>query len=235
MVVMRPAGERGGADHGWLRTRHSFSFADYWDARWMGWGNLRVLNEDWIAPGTGFGMHGHRDMEILTVVLSGALTHRDSMGHSALISPGEVQHMSAGSGVQHSEFNHGAREPVHLLQIWLLPLRRGLAPRYSQRSWEPQAFAGRLCLLAAPHAEDGVLPLQADARVYATRLAEGEAVKLDLAPGRRGWVQVARGSLRANGRPLDAGDGLGLAEEPRLELAAQPGCTAEALVFDLAG
>ena len=233
MLTLRPAAERGHADHGWLRTWHSFSFADYYDPRHMGWGNLRVINEDIVAPGTGFGMHGHRDMEIITYMLAGELTHRDSMGHTATLRAGEVQHMSAGRGVMHSEMNHGA-QPVHLLQIWILPRVRGIAPSYSQAPMDTTAGRGRLAPVALPvdHPEAAPLRIHADAALYAARLDGADTAQHALAPGRLGYVHVVRGRLAVNGVPLAAGDAALAHDEPLLTLSDAK--AAEVLLFDLA-
>lgn len=239
MMTLRPARARGHADHGWLRTWHAFSFADYFDPRHMGWGNLRVLNEDIVAPGTGFGMHGHRDMEIVTWVLRGALTHRDSLGHAATIRPGEVQRMSAGRGVRHSEVNEGA-EPVHLLQIWVLPRQHDLEPAYEQRAVDAALLDGRLLPVVAP-AEGGTpaavagwspLRWQADATLRVGRLDGAQRLVHALAPARLGYLHVARGRLRVNGTPLEAGDAVLLRDEAAVELT--DGQQAEVLLFDLA-
>lgn len=239
MLTVRAAAERGHADHGWLRTWHSFSFADYFDPRYMGWGALRVLNEDIIAPGTGFGMHGHRDMEIVTYVLSGALTHRDSMGHTETLHAGEVQRMSAGRGVLHSEMNHG-HEPVHLLQIWIVPAVRGIEPGYEQKAFDPAVKRGRLHPIALPVAqaqawgesEAAPVRLHADAALYAGCLDGAQRVTHTLAAGRLGYVHVVRGRLELNGVALGAGDAAMLADVTTLELAE--GRHAELLLFDLA-
>jgi hypothetical protein len=231
MLIHRPAAARGHADHGWLLARHSFSFAEYHDPHWMNFSVLRVINEDTVQPGAGFPTHGHRDMEIVTYVLSGLLEHKDSMGNGSLIRPGEVQRMSAGTGVRHSEFNASASEPLHLLQIWLLPERGGITPGYEQRAFPVEERRGRLRTLAARDGHNGALTWHQDATLYGSLLAAGDAVSLPLAAGRKAWVQVARGALTANGRRLDAGDGLGLADEAALRLN---GLTeAEVLVFDL--
>lgn len=235
MLTLRPAQERGHADHGWLRTQHSFSFADYFDPARMGWGVLRVINEDWIAPGRGFAPHGHRDMEIVTYVLSGTLAHTDSMGHAQAIHAGDVQRMSAGRGVRHSEANPSVDEPVHLLQIWVQPTQTGLNPSYAQRHFDAAHQTGRLALLVAPHdAADaaGALGWSADARLYAGRLDGAQTASLDLAAQRLAYVQVVQGQVWANGQRLQAGDGLALADETRLRL--ERASQAELLVFDLA-
>jgi hypothetical protein len=233
MITIRRAGERGHFDHGWLDTRHTFSFAGYHDPAHMGFRALRVVNEDRVAPGEGFGTHGHRDMEILSYVLSGALAHRDSTGGEGVLRPGEVQRMSAGTGVMHSEFNGSKDEPVHFLQIWIVPDRAGHSPSYEQKRFPEAERRGRLRLLASPDAADGALALHQDARVYGTILADGERVRHALPPGRHAWVQVVRGELELNGQPLRAGDGAELSDERELALAGGGG-GAEALVFDLA-
>ncbi|KKW66973.1 quercetin 2,3-dioxygenase [Lampropedia cohaerens] len=231
MITIRPSMKRGFADHGWLKSFHSFSFAEYHDPAHMGWGNLRVINEDCVAPGVGFGMHGHRDMEIISYVLSGALAHKDSMGNTKTVSAGEVQCMSAGTGVMHSEFNPDAREPVHFLQIWILPDRLGIAPGYAQKRFEDVEKRGRLRRIAAPDDADGALVIHADAHVYAGLFDGGEQARLPLQPGRKGYVFVVRGSVAVNGQPLSAGDAALLAEEPQVLLT--DGMDAEVLVFDL--
>lgn len=232
MHTIHRSAERGHARHGWLTSFHSFSFADYHDPARMGWGNLRVINEDFVSARRGFGTHPHRDMEIVTYVLEGALTHQDSMGHTEVIRPGEIQRMTAGTGVRHSEIND-SDEPVHLLQIWILPAEKGLAPGYEQVQLDPDAMRGRLTCIAAP---DGAGPhavsLHADARILAGRFDADEQDALALAPGRMAWVQVARGELTVQGERLSAGDALALSGESRLTLGQ--GLGAEVLVFDLA-
>jgi hypothetical protein len=233
MITIRKAKERGHANHGWLDTSHSFSFADYWDPRHMGWGPLRVINEDRVAPGTGFPTHAHRDMEIITYVLEGALEHRDSLGTGSVITPGEVQRMSAGTGVRHSEYNASKADPVHLLQIWIEPVRAGIAPGYEQRTFPESERRGRLRLIAAPDGRDGAVTIHQDATVYATTLARGERVEHALAPERLGWLQVARGALLVDGERLAQGDGAAIENERTLTIEAlEP---AEALLFDLPG
>lgn len=232
MITLRKSAERGQADHGWLKSRHSFSFAEYHDPAHMGFGNLRVINEDRIAPGTGFGTHGHRDMEILSYVLDGALAHRDSLGNGATIVPGEVQRMSAGRGVMHSEFNAARDATTHFLQIWILPSARGIDPGYEQKAFRAADKRGRLRLVAAPDARDGAVTLHADARVHAGLFDGTERAELALAPGRLGYVHLARGRLAVNGRALAAGDAAMLESEPRIALS--DGDAAEVLVFDLA-
>ena len=235
MLKLRPSLERGRADHGWLQSFHSFSFADYFDAAHMGWGNLRVINEDRIAPGSGFGTHGHRDMEIISYVLSGELAHRDSMGNVKAIPPGDVQRMSAGSGVQHSEFNHAAGQTTHFLQIWIEPSQRGIAPSYAQQTIAEADKRGRLCKVAGGagvgDAQAPKVSLNADAALYAGLFDAAEQSHLELAPGRLGYVQVLRGVIEVNGLPLSAGDAVALKDEPHVALRA--GQHAEVLVFDL--
>jgi hypothetical protein len=231
MITVRRAAERGHADHGWLDTYHSFSFADYHDPRHMGWGPLRVINEDRVAPGEGFPPHAHRDMEIVTYVLSGALEHKDSLGTGSVIRPGDVQRMSAGTGVRHSECNPSATEPVHLLQIWIEPARRGIAPGYEQKAFPDADKRGRLRVIASPEGRAGSVTIQQDAVVSATVLEPGERVTHTLGAGRRAWVQVARGAVTLNGQPLAQGDGAAVADVRELVLAAvEP---AEVLLFDL--
>lgn len=231
MLTIRRSHERGQADHGWLKSFHSFSFADYHDPAHMGFGNLRVINEDRIAPGTGFGTHGHRDMEIISYVLEGALAHRDSLGNGASITPGEVQRMSAGTGVRHSEFNHAAERETHFLQIWILPSRAGIAPGYEQKRFDEASKRGRLCLVAAPGGRDGAVTLHADASIHVGLFDGDESAELALAPGRLGYVYVARGELSVGGHALSAGDAAMLRDEPAVRLARGHG--AEVLVFDL--
>lgn len=234
MITVRKAGERGHFDHGWLDTRHTFSFADYHDPAQMGFRALRVINEDRVKPGQGFGTHGHRDMEIISYVLSGALAHRDSTGGGGTLRPGEVQRMSAGTGVRHSEFNGSQGEEVHFLQIWIVPDRAGHRPSYEQKAFPDAERRGRLALVASPDGADGSTTIHQDARVYATLLGEGERVEHALAPGRHAWVQVARGELEANGVVLRPGDGAAVSDERALVLAGRGEGLAEALLFDLA-
>ncbi|WP_296494229.1 pirin family protein [Rhodoferax sp.] len=231
MLTLRPSQERGYADHGWLKSFHSFSFAGYHDPAHMGWGNLRVINEDWIAAGKGFGTHGHRDMEIITYVLQGALAHKDSMGNVKAIPPGDVQRMSAGTGVQHSEFNHAPNDTTHLLQIWITPNVLGVEPGYEQTTFTDAAKQGRLCLVASSDGALGSVTIHADARLYAGLFNAGQTAQLDLAAGRKAYVHLVRGALTVNGMALQTGDAALLADEPRVVLAdAQD---AEVLVFDL--
>jgi redox-sensitive bicupin YhaK (pirin superfamily) len=228
MIKLRKAGERGGGDHGWLNTRHTFSFADYHDPDHVEFRDLRVLNEDWVAPAAGFPPHGHADMEILTVVLEGALRHKDSMGTSSAIRPGEVQRMTAGKGVIHSEMNESRTEPVHLLQIWIKPEKRGLAPGYEQKDFSKEK--GPLVPVASRDGRDGSLTIHQDATVY--RIKAGAEAVHDLAPGRHAWVQVAKGDLEINGVKLGAGDGAAVSKETKLRIRGS--ADADALLFDLA-
>jgi redox-sensitive bicupin YhaK (pirin superfamily) len=232
MFLLRPARERGLADHGWLKSQHSFSFADYHDPEHMGFRALRVINEDRVAPGRGFGAHSHRDMEILSVVLEGGLRHQDSLGTGSVIRPNDVQRMSAGRGVTHSELNASQQEAVHFLQIWLVPSQRGIAPSYEQKAFAPEGRAGTLQLVASSDGRDGSLTLHCDTRLYLGSFAAAQSHTLTLAPGRHAWVQVARGALRVQGQELRAGDGAALSEETELQIEGTEG--GELLVFDLA-
>ena len=232
MLTLRRSAERGFADHGWLKSFHSFSFANYYDPEHMGWGNLRVINEDRIAPGTGFGTHGHRDMEIISYVLEGSLAHRDTLGNVKAIPPGDVQRMSAGSGVQHSEFNHAQGETTHFLQIWIEPNVRGIEPGYEQKTFAPAEKRGRLRLVASPDGADGSVLIHADARVHAGLFNGAEAAQLALGAGRKGYVHIVRGELQVNGQRLAAGDAALLEGEAQVDLGH--GREAEVLVFDLA-
>lgn len=232
MIRLRRAGERGHANHGWLDSHHTFSFADYYDPRHMGFRSLRVMNEDRIAGGTGFGMHPHADMEIITVVLEGALRHKDSMGNEGVIRPGEIQYMSAGTGVRHSEFNDSATEPAHLYQIWVIPSARGLAPAYGQRDFS-DIPTGMLVPIACGYGSSGAIPIRAEATLYVAVFAGNETVELPLATGRHAWVQVLRGEVSLNGEHrLVAGDGAALSEEALVTLTGSP--ESRVLVFDLA-
>ena len=232
MLNIRKSSERGYADHGWLKSFHSFSFANYVDPAHMGWGNLRVINEDRIAPGTGFGTHGHRDMEIISYVLSGNLAHQDSMGNVKGIPPGDVQRMSAGSGVRHSEFNHAVGEQTHFLQIWIEPNVLGIEPGYEQKTVPESAKRGRLALVAAPEAAEYTVKIHADASLYAGLFNGAENADLALSPERKAYVFLVRGSLQVNGLALQAGDAAMLQAEDSLHLSH--GQDAEVLVFDLA-
>ena len=231
MITLRPAAERGHANHGWLDSRHSFSFADYHDPEHMHWGPLRVINEDRVAAGQGFGSHGHRDMEIISYVLEGALAHKDSMGNVETIVPGEVQRMSAGTGVTHSEFNYDTTGTTHFLQIWILPERTGITPGYEQKRFDEAGKRGRLRLVVSPDGADGSLRMHQDARMYAGLFDGDEAADLDIAPGRLAYVHLVRGTATVNGHALAAGDALMYRDEPQVRI--QAGQDAEALVFDL--
>ncbi len=232
MLTLRKSADRGYADHGWLKSFHSFSFAAYYDPQHMGWGNLRVINEDRIAPGTGFGTHGHRDMEIISYVLSGNLAHKDSMGNVKGIPPGDVQRMSAGSGVQHSEFNHAEGETTHFFQIWIEPNAKGIAPGYEQKTFSNADKQGVLRLLASSDAADGSVRIHADARFYSGLFDADQTATLALAPGRLAYVHLVRGKLQVNGQALCAGDAALLQDEGLVSLTQ--GQDAEVLVFDLA-
>ena len=232
MLILRRSGDRGHADHGWLKSFHSFSFAGYFDPAHMGFGNLRVINEDRIAPGTGFGTHGHRDMEIISYVLSGALAHQDNMGNGTAILPGDVQRMSAGRGVMHSEFNHERHGQTHFLQIWIEPHTRGIDPGYEQKSFSDAEKRGRLRLVASPDGADGSVTVHAHARLYAGLFDADEQARLPLDAKRKAYVHLIRGELQVNGQALSAGDAAKLEAETELQLSA--GRDAEVLVFDLA-
>ena len=230
MLTIRKANQRGHFDHGWLDTYHTFSFADYVDPDHMGFRSLRVINEDRVKPGQGFGMHGHRDMEIVTLVLAGALEHRDSLGNVSVLRPGELQRMSAGAGIRHGEFNPSATEPVHLYQIWLLPSEKGLPP-----SWEQKAFdtgRNRLQLVAAPEVRDGSLTIHQDAELYLASLSADTTVTHSLRPGRAAWLQVLRGSVTVNGQAASAGDGVTIIDAATVNVQAVD--DAQVLLFDLA-
>jgi len=231
MITVRRSAERGGANDGWLDTKHTFSFADYHDPAHMGFRDLRVLNEDRVTPGEGFPTHSHRDMEILSWVLAGELEHRDSMGNGSVIRPGELQRMSAGTGVRHSERNPSGQKPLHFLQIWIFPERNGLAPSYEQKEFPEAERRGRLRVIASPDGRDGSVTIHQDVSLSTALLDGAEKASIDVRPGRSAWVQVARGSLDLNGRRLESGDGAAVSREERLELAN--GKNAEVLVFDL--
>ena len=231
MLTIRHSNDRGLADHGWLKSRHSFSFADYHDSRHMGWGNLRVINEDRIAPGTGFGTHGHRDMEIISYVLSGNLAHKDSMGNVKGIPPGDVQRMSAGSGVRHSEFNHAEGETTHFLQIWIEPNEIGVPPSYEQVTVPDDLKRGRLRLVASPEGGEGVVSLHADARLYAGLFDGAEEAEVKINADRKAYVHLIRGELTVNGQALKEGDAALIKDESLIQLSH--GNNAEVLVFDL--
>ncbi|HEY2413868.1 MAG TPA: pirin family protein [Pirellulaceae bacterium] len=229
MFKIRRSAERGHFDHGWLDTYHTFSFGDYYDPAQMDFRALRVINEDRVAPGGGFGMHGHRDMEIVTCVLSGALEHKDSLGHGEVLRPGEMQHMSAGRGIRHSEFNPSATEPVHLYQIWLMPRTNGLTPSYSQKAFAKDNRQGQWQLVASPDGSAGSLKIEQDAKVYLATV-KGQ-IDFTLASGRYGWLQVMGGELKLGSELLKAGDGVAISEEPKITLLADS--PAEVMLFDL--
>ncbi|MFO0562155.1 MAG: pirin family protein [Polyangiales bacterium] len=233
MFQRRLAADRGHAQHGWLDSWHTFSFADYYDPEHMGFRALRVINDDTVAPGQGFGRHPHRDMEIVSYVLEGALEHKDSLGTGSVIRPHDVQRMSAGTGVTHSEFNASRQEPVHFLQIWLLPSRRGIAPSYEQKRFAPEEKQGRLRVIASPDGRDGSVVIHSDAVVHAGIFREKESFELPLAEGRHAWVHVARGSVWVQGQALAAGDALAMTEERSVRIEGVEGAEAEVLVFDL--
>jgi hypothetical protein len=232
MITIRKAEDRGHANHGWLNTYHTFSFANYYDPKHMGFRALRVINEDRVSPGNGFGTHGHRDMEIITYVLEGALEHKDSIGTGSVIQPGEVQRMSAGTGILHSEFNHLQTEPVHFLQIWLLPEREGLSPSYEQRNFSPAKTPGKLHLVAARDGRENAVTVHQDVDLYAAVLKAGDRISHTLKPQRHAWVQVARGAITLNNSPLDTSDGAAISSETDVVIKATK--DAEILLFDLA-
>ena len=232
MVEVRKAGERGYADHGWLKSFHTFSFAGYYEPRYMGFGALRVVNEDRVAPGAGFGPHPHRDMEIITYVLEGKLEHKDSLGTGSVILPGDGQRMTAGRGIQHSEFNPSKNEQVHLYQIWILPEKKGLEPSYEQKSFAAAEKQGKLRLIASPAAENGSVKINQDARLYVTLLKAGDEVRHEFGKNRYGWLQAAKGSVEVNGKTLAAGDGAAINDER--ELVIRSNSDSEVLLFDLA-
>jgi quercetin 2,3-dioxygenase len=232
MIVRLKAKDRGHFDHGWLDTYNTFSFGDFYDPAQMGFRSLTVINEDRVQPGKGFGMHGHRDMEIVTYVLEGSLEHKDSLGNGSIIRPGDLQHMTAGTGVRHSEFNPSADEAVHLYQIWLLPEREGLPPSYDQRAFNEDDCRGRLRLVASPDGADGSLTIRQDARLYLSSLSTGESVSHELQAGRHAWLQVLRGRASVNGTLLETSDGAAISDERRLTVLGEQG--AEVMLFDLA-
>ena len=231
MIRVRKSEDRGVGRHGWLTTHHTFSFANYYDEQHMGFRDLRVINEDTVAPARGFGAHQHADMEIISIVMEGALAHRDSTGGEGVLRRGEVQRMSAGSGVVHSEFNGSETEPVHFFQTWILPAKRGITPSYEQKLIPEEERRGRLRVLAAPGGEDGAVDINQDARLYAAILDAGQEVTHRLAPGRGAWLQVARGNVALNGTALSPGDGAAIEDEAELRIASSGG--AEILLFDL--
>ena len=230
MLEIRPSNERGGGDYGWLKTHHTFSFDQYRDPNWMGFRSLRVINEDFVAPGGGFPTHPHRDMEIITYVLEGALAHKDSLGNGSIIRPGDGQRLSAGTGVRHSEANPSPKDPVHLLQIWILPDRQGHAPGYEQKSFSDEEKCGRFRLIASPDGAEGSVTIHQDAKLYVSLLSPGQRVEHELAAGRFGWLQVAKGAVELNGKALKQGDGAAT-DEPKLVIKASE--DSEILLFDL--
>lgn len=232
MIRIRKSDERGHANHGWLDTYHTFSFADYYDPAQMSFRSLRVINEDRVAPGRGFGMHAHNDMEIVTLVLEGSLAHKDSLGNGSAIRPGDLQRMSAGTGIEHSEFNPSEREPVHLYQIWIMPERRGLPPGYEQKAFDTAARLNALQLVASPDGHDGSLVIRQDARLFLTTVDKDHTVAYPIKPGRALWLQILRGEAEVNGKRVSAGDGAAITDEAALQLKGAPG--AECLLFDLA-
>jgi len=232
MIEIRPAEQRGRGDHGWLDSRHTFSFADYYDARFMGFGPLRVINEDRVQPGRGFGTHSHQDMEIISYVLEGALEHKDSLGNGSVLRPGYVQRMSAGTGVHHSEFNHSPSERVHFLQIWIIPDRPNLPPSYEERVFSDDEKRGRLRLIASRDGREDSVLVHQDVDLYSALLAAGDSLAHVPKPGRRVWIQVARGRVEVNGETLNAGDGAAILDEERIVIRG--GSDAEVLLFDMA-
>jgi hypothetical protein len=232
MINIRPSGERGGGDYGWLNTRHTFSFNTYHDPKFMGFRSLRVINEDNVAPGQGFPKHPHRDMEIITYVLDGALEHKDSLGTGSVIRPGDGQRMSAGSGIQHSEANPSKTEGAHFLQIWILPDRQGIKPSYEQKAFPTEEKRGKLRVIASPTGEDGSVTIHQDAKLYVTLLAPGETVIHQMEPDRHAWIQIAKGSVELNGKVLKQGDGAAISDEKQLTVKGTE--DAEVLLFDLA-
>lgn len=232
MLELRRAKDRGVANFGWLDSKHTFSFGEYHHPKHMGFGPLRVINEDRVSPGQGFGTHAHRDMEIISYVLEGALEHKDSIGTGSVIRPGDVQVMSAGTGIRHSEFNHSKSDPVHFLQIWVIPDRAGIAPRYEQKSFSDSDKRGRLCLVGSKDGRDGSVVIHQDVEIFAALLDAGEELAHAVAPGRKGWLQVVRGAVALNGQALDVGDGAAVQGESKLVLkGVAPG--SEVLLFDL--
>ena len=233
MITLRPSAERGLAELDWLKSRHSFSFADYHDPQQMGVSDLRVINEDTIAPSGGFGTHGHKDMEIISYVLEGALQHRDTLGNEMIIGAGEVQRMSAGTGIMHSEYNASDETPAHFFQIWVIPERAGIAPGYEQKMFSTEDKRGKLRAIVSPEGRDGSLRIHQDAALYASVLRDGETVHHDLAVGRKAWVQVARGAVTLNGEALSAGDGAAITGEASVEITAAGDTDTEFILFDL--
>ena len=233
MLEIRKAKDRGVANFGWLDSRHTFSFGEYHDSKHMGFGPLRVINEDRVSPGQGFGTHGHRDMEIISYVLEGALEHKDSIGTGSVIRPGDVQVMSAGTGIRHSEFNHSKTVPVHFLQIWVIPDREGIAPRYAQKTFADADKRGRLCLVGSPDGRGGSVVIHQDVEIFASLLDAGEEFAHAIAPGRRSWVQALRGAIVLNGQELSVGDGAATEGEAKLMMQGRE-AGSEVLLFDMA-
>jgi len=233
MITIRPAQDRGNANLGWLDSRHTFSFGNYHDPNYMGFADLRVINEDKVTPAQGFGIHGHRDMEIISYVLEGALEHKDSIGTGSIIRPGDVQRMSAGTGIRHSEFNASQTEPVHFLQIWMLPEQEGIAPGYEQKTFTEEEKHGKLRLVGSRDGREGSITIHQDVSLYAAALQDGETVNHALAEGRVAWLQVVRGAVKLNDQPLTAGDGAAIAQESKLMLQGASN-DAEVLLFDMA-
>lgn len=233
MITLRPAQERGAANFGWLDSRHTFSFGNYFDRNHMGFANLRVINEDKVIPSKGFGTHGHRDMEIISYVLEGALQHRDNIGNGSVIRPGDVQRMSAGTGIMHSEFNASQTEPVHFLQIWILPEKEGIEPGYEQKTFSDEEKRGTLRLVGSRDGRDGSITIHQDVDLYATSLQEGETVHHSLVEGRVAWLQVARGTIQLNEQILNVGDGAAISQESQITLQGASNA-AEVLLFDMA-
>jgi quercetin 2,3-dioxygenase len=232
MITIRRSNERGGGDHGWLKTHHTFSFGDFWDDKWMGFRSLRVINEDFVSPNAGFPTHPHRDMEIITYILAGELEHKDSLGTGSVIRPGDGQRMTAGRGIRHSEYNPSPKEPVHLLQIWITPEKQGLEPSYEQKSFPESEKRGRLRLIASKNGADGSVRINQDAKLFVSLLAPGEETTHSLSDQRHAWLQVAKGEVELNGKKLRQGDGAAASEEKQLTIKATK--DAEVLLFDLA-
>jgi quercetin 2,3-dioxygenase len=232
MLTIRRSNDRGGGDYGWLKTQHTFSFSDYWDEKWMGFRSLRVINEDWVAPSSGFPTHPHRDMEIITYVLSGQLEHKDSLGTGSVILPGDGQRMTAGRGIRHSEYNPSPTEKVHLLQIWIMPDKQGHEPGYEQKSFPEAEKRGRLRLIASREGSDGSVRINQDAKLFVTLLSPGVEVKHALGAKRHAWLQVAKGEVELNGEHLRQGDGAAISDEKTLTIKGTK--EAEVLLFDLA-
>jgi quercetin 2,3-dioxygenase len=232
MIEIRRSEERGGGDHGWLKTHHTFSFDQFYDPRWMGFRSLRVINEDWVAAGQGFPAHPHRDMEILTYILEGGIEHQDSLGTSSIIRPGDGQRMSAGRGIRHSEMNPSPTEAVHMLQIWITPDRSGHQPSYEQKAFPEEEKRGKLRLIASPDGNDGSVTIHQDAKLYVSLLAPGQKVQHELGEGRHAWLQIAKGAVELNGQKLVQGDGAAISAERALSIKGEE--QAEILLFDLA-